>query len=63
MGEKVYIVKKMKKEGIGMPLIGDEFPKMKVQTTHGMMKLPKAFKGKMVYSFQSSSRFYTCLYY
>ena len=46
MGEKVYIVKKMKKEKMGMPLIGDEFPKMKVQTTKGMMKLPKAFKGK-----------------
>ena len=46
MGEKVYVVKKMKNEGRGMPLIGDEFPKMKVQTTQGMMKLPKAFKGK-----------------
>ena len=44
MGEKVYMVKKMKKEGRGMPLIGDEFPKIKVQTTQGMMKLPKLLK-------------------
>jgi len=29
-----------------MSLIGDKFPEMKVQTTHGMMKLPEAFKGK-----------------
>lgn len=29
-----------------MPLIGDEFPKMKVVTTHGVLELPKKFKGK-----------------
>ncbi len=46
MGEKIYEVKKIKKKGRGMPLIGDKFPKMEVQTTQGMMKLPKAFKGK-----------------
>ncbi len=29
-----------------MPLIGDKFPEMEVQTTHGMISLPKAFSGK-----------------
>lgn len=29
-----------------MPLIGDEFPEMTVKTTHGMIKLPEAFKDK-----------------
>jgi len=46
MGEKIYEVRKIKKKGKGIPLIGDKFPKMEVQTTQGMMKLPKTFKGK-----------------
>lgn len=29
-----------------MPLIGDKFPDMEVQTSEGKMKLPEAFKGK-----------------
>ena len=29
----------------GIPLLGDEFPEMNVQTTHGIMELPKAFSG------------------
>lgn len=29
----------------GIPLIGDKFPEMEVQTTHGMMKLPVNFSG------------------
>lgn len=29
-----------------MPLIGDRFPEVVVQTTHGVKKLPEAFKGK-----------------
>ncbi|MFO7676421.1 MAG: peroxiredoxin [bacterium] len=29
-----------------MPLIGDKFPEMSVQTTHGRMDLPKAYAGK-----------------
>ena len=32
--------------GKGMPLIGDQFPEMEVQTTHGKLNLPEAFKGK-----------------
>ena len=57
MGEKVYEVKCMKKEGRGMPLIGDKFPKMKVQTTQGMMKLPKVFKGKWFVFFSHPADF------
>jgi peroxiredoxin 2/4 len=56
MGEKVYEVK-CKKEGRGMPLIGDKFPKMKVQTTQGMMKLPKVFKGKWFVFFSHPADF------
>ena len=33
-------------EAVGIPLLGDSFPKMKVQTTHGVMSLPEAYKGK-----------------
>ncbi len=29
-----------------MPLIGDKFPEMEVQTTEGKIKLPEAYKGK-----------------
>jgi len=29
----------------GMPLLGDDFPKLKVQTTHGPMNIPEDFKG------------------
>lgn len=29
-----------------MPLIGDKFPEMEVQTSEGKMKLPETFKGK-----------------
>ena len=30
----------MSEKSIGIPLLGDKFPEMDVQTTHGMMKLP-----------------------
>jgi len=30
----------------GMPLIGDKFPEMKVQTTHGRLTLPQDMKGR-----------------
>jgi len=29
-----------------MPLLGDDFPELHVQTTHGPMNIPKDFKGK-----------------
>jgi peroxiredoxin (alkyl hydroperoxide reductase subunit C) len=41
----------------GMPLLGDPFPKMKVQTTHGEMELPKAFKGKWFVLFSHPADF------
>jgi len=30
----------------GLPLIGDEFPKLTVKTTHGVKHLPDDYKGK-----------------
>ncbi|MBS3782213.1 MAG: peroxiredoxin [Candidatus Thermoplasmatota archaeon] len=35
-----------KEEKEGMPLIGDKFPEMKVNTTHGEIELPDKFKDK-----------------
>ncbi|MFP4050105.1 MAG: peroxiredoxin [Thermoplasmata archaeon] len=36
----------MEEENEGMPLIGDKFPEMKVNTTYGEKKLPDEFEGK-----------------
>ena len=44
-------------EEIKMPLIGDKFPEMQVQTTHGMKKLPDAFKGKWFILFSHPADF------
>ncbi len=41
----------------GIPLLGDTFPEMEVQTTHGMMKLPDAFKGKWFVLFSHPADF------
>ncbi|MTK64871.1 MAG: peroxiredoxin [Methanobacterium sp.] len=57
MGEKIYVTKKIKHNEKGIPLIGDKFPKMEVQTTKGMMKLPKAFKGKWFVLFSHPADF------
>jgi len=40
-----------------MPLIGEEFPKMEVQTTHGRKKLPDEFKGKWFVLFSHPADF------
>jgi len=40
-----------------MPLIGDKFPNMQVQTTHGLKKLPDAFKGKWFILFSHPADF------
>jgi len=40
-----------------MPLIGDTFPQVDVQTTHGQMQLPKAFKGKWFVLFSHPADF------
>jgi len=40
-----------------MPLIGDKFPELEVQTTKGKMKLPDAFKGKWFILFSHPADF------
>lgn len=39
------------------PLIGDKFPEMQVQTTHGMKSLPNDYKGKWVVLFSHPADF------
>ncbi len=41
----------------GMPLLGDTFPSITVQTTHGMKKLPDDFKGKWFVLFSHPADF------
>ncbi len=40
-----------------MPLLGDRFPELEVQTTHGKMKLPDAFAGKWFILFSHPADF------
>jgi len=40
-----------------MPLLGDNFPEIKVQTTHGEIELPKAFEGKWFILFSHPADF------
>jgi peroxiredoxin (alkyl hydroperoxide reductase subunit C) len=40
-----------------MPLIGDKFPELEVQTTKGMMKIPDAFRGKWFVLFSHPADF------
>jgi len=40
-----------------MPLLGDKFPELTVQTTHGVLKLPEAFKGKWFVLFSHPADF------
>ena len=42
----------------GMPLLGERFPEMTVQTTQGTMQLPDAY-WKMVCTIQPSRRFHS----
>ncbi|MBO3768080.1 MAG: peroxiredoxin [Candidatus Brockarchaeota archaeon] len=42
---------------IRLPLLGENFPEMKVQTTHGVMELPKAFSGKWFVLFSHPADF------
>lgn len=44
-------------ERIGIPLIGEKFPEMGVQTTHGRKKLPDEFKGKWFVLFSHPADF------
>ncbi len=40
-----------------MPLIGDKFPEVEVQTTHGKLKLPDEFKGRWFILFSHPADF------
>ncbi len=42
---------------IGLPLIGENFPSLEVQTTHGTINLPKDFKGKWFVLFSHPADF------
>jgi peroxiredoxin (alkyl hydroperoxide reductase subunit C) len=44
-------------EKVGMPLIGEKFPEMEVQTTHGRKKLPEEYKGKWFVLFSHPADF------
>lgn len=46
-----------KKENNRTPLLGDDFPKMKVETTHGMMELPQDLAGKWFVFFSHPADF------
>lgn len=41
----------------GMPLLGDMFPEMEINTTHGMMNFPSDYKGKWVVLFSHPADF------
>ena len=47
----------MENEKKGMPLLGDKFPEMTVQTTHGVINLPEHFNGKWFVLFSHPADF------
>lgn len=47
----------MEETKINMPLLGDEFPEIKVQTTHGAMNIPQDLKGKWFVLFSHPADF------
>ena len=47
----------MEETKINMPLLGDDFPELKVQTTHGEMNIPSDFKGKWFVLFSHPADF------
>lgn len=42
---------------VGIPLIGEKFPEMEVQTTHGTLKLPVDYSGKWIVFFSHPADF------
>ena len=42
---------------VNMPLLGDDFPELKVKTTHGPMNIPSDFKGKWLVVFSHPADF------
>jgi len=51
------VIKPKKEEKMGMPMLGDLFPEIEVQTTHGPMKLPEDLKGKWTVLFSHPADF------
>ncbi|MBN2536362.1 MAG: peroxiredoxin [Spirochaetales bacterium] len=47
----------MEEQLFHMPLLGDTFPELKVQTTHGQMNIPGDFKGKWFVLFSHPADF------
>jgi len=47
----------LKNEKTTMPLLGDNFPSLKVQTSHGEMNIPEDFKGKWFVLFSHPADF------
>jgi peroxiredoxin (alkyl hydroperoxide reductase subunit C) len=47
----------MEEQKFHMPLLGDDFPELKVQTTHGVMEIPGDFKGKWFVLFSHPADF------
>lgn len=47
----------MEYQKVNMPLLGDEFPEMKVQTTHGEMNIPADLNGKWFVFFSHPADF------
>ena len=47
----------MEEKRINMPLLGDDFPELKVQTTQGPMNIPGDFKGKWFVLFSHPADF------
>lgn len=47
----------MSEHEFNMPLLGDPFPELEVQTTHGKMTLPEDFKGKWFVLFSHPADF------
>jgi peroxiredoxin (alkyl hydroperoxide reductase subunit C) len=47
----------MSNENQKFPLIGDKFPEMSVQTTHGVVNIPGDYKGKWVVLFSHPADF------
>jgi len=47
----------MEEKELNMPLLGDSFPELKVQTTHGPMNIPGDYKGKWFVLFSHPADF------
>lgn len=53
----IVVENKKKEDSMAMPLLGDRFPEIEVQTTHGAMKLPDDLKGKWTVLFSHPADF------